>query len=475
MGKVESNGTVRDAKGNRIGKADGSSRHQVGAVYFSFILNDFYFMAVFKMKKTTTFPAALLSLIMVFAVLTGCDQSSANTEVSKPAVVKKTTDTQQVSAGEAWLQSIFSQCKSGHGYCLPDSDKIFTKRYMAFYQEQLQIFEYPDFTTEDELLAAKKAYKNKWENIYPLGQDVWTPFGQGNGMMAGDTLENVSITRLSDLQYKVLVEYRDGEVSSNDLLLIPSGGAFLIDFIETSFKEQQAMQVKFSDPGIDKMLPLFMKNKANTTLYDDASIESGIVATVPDQEHFLLICLTAVKDKKNRTWYKCYYPKEQVQGWTTQVSHWGFNDDERHLPLLQNLTLANLQLGANPLDAQRLLGQPKYQSSETGPLQTSGYIDDDYSVTTTTMIYDGIELVYQDYMLIHAEINKPGKSFGWITIGDKKWNKDSIMKKFKLTDEDFYDNNQGVKVLTVSRDILFLSIFLDADDLVKTITWHYGS
>ena len=91
------------------------------------------------------------------------------------------------------------------------------------------------------------------------------------------------------------------------------------------------------------------------------------------------------------------------------------------------------------------------------------------------MIYDGMEFVYQDYMLIHAEINKPGKSYGWITNGDKKWNKDSIMKKFKLTDEDFYDNNQGVKVLTVSRDILFLSIFLDADDLVKTITWHYGS
>lgn len=432
-------------------------------------------MAVFKMKKTTTFPAALLSSTMVFAVLTGCDQSSANKEVSTPAVVKETTDKQQVSASEAWLQNIFSQCKSGHGYCLPDDEKIFTKRYMEFYQEQLEIFEYPDFATEAELLAAKKAYKKKWKDIYPLGQDVWTPFGQGNGMMAGDTLEDVSITRMSDLQYNVLVEYRDGEVSSNDLILIPSDGAFLIDFIETTFKEQKAMQVKFADPGIDKMLPLFMKNKANTTLYDDASIDSGIVATLPDQEHFLLIGLTAIKDKANSVWYKTYYPKEHIQGWTRQVSHWDFNEDKRHLPLLQNLTLANLQLGANPLDAQRLLGKPKSESSETGPLQTSGYIDEDYIVTTTTMTYDGIQLIYQDDMMIHAEINKPGKSFGWITIGDKKWNKDSIMKKFKLTDEDFYDNNQDVKVLTISRDTLFLSVFLDADDLVKTITWHYGS
>lgn len=119
---------------------------------------------------------------MQWPVLTGCDQSAAN-EVNKPAVVKEATDKQQVSASEAWLKNIFSQCKSGHGFCLPDDEKIFTKRYLEFYQEQLQIFEYPDFATEDELIAAKQAYKNKWEDIYPLDKETWTPFGQGNGMM----------------------------------------------------------------------------------------------------------------------------------------------------------------------------------------------------------------------------------------------------------------------------------------------------
>ena len=89
-------------------------------------------------------------------------------------------------------------------------------------------------------------------------------------MMVGDTLENVRITRTSDMQYNVLVEYHDGEVSSNNLLLTPSGGTFLIDFIETIFKEEKAVQVKISDPGIDKILPVFMNNKVNTTLYDDA-------------------------------------------------------------------------------------------------------------------------------------------------------------------------------------------------------------
>ena len=426
------------------------------------------------MKKTITFPVALLSSIIAVTVLTGCDQSSAN-EVSKPAVVKEAIDKQQVSVGEKWLQSIFSQCKSGHGYCLPDDEKIFTKRYKEFYQEQLEIFEYPDFATEDELIAAKQAYKNKWKDIYPLDKEVWTPFGQGNGMMAGDTLENVSISRTADLQYNVLVEYNHGDIFSSNLLLIPSNGTFLIDFIDTTLKEEKAVQVKFSDPGIDKILPVFMKNQANTTLYDDASVDSGIVATLPDEDYFLLIGVTAIKDKANKVWYKTYYPKEQIQGWTRQVSHWDFSEDEKHLPLLQNLTLANLQLGASPLDAKRLLGKPRSETSETGPLETSGYIDEDYIVTTTELTYDGIQLIYQDEMMIHAEISKPGKSFGWITIGDKKWNKDSVMKTFKLTDEEFYDNNEGVKVLTIYRDILSLSIYLDANDLVKKIIWNYGS
>ena len=84
------------------------------------------------MKKIINFPAALLSSIIAVTVLTGCDQSTAN-EVNKPAVVKEATDKQQVSASEAWLKSIFSQCKSGHGFCLHDDENILTKRYLEFY------------------------------------------------------------------------------------------------------------------------------------------------------------------------------------------------------------------------------------------------------------------------------------------------------------------------------------------------------
>lgn len=427
------------------------------------------------MKKITVLSTVLLGSIMLFSTLTGCDKSSADKQESNAGSVEKVIDEKQLSSEEAWLKGIFSQCKSGNGYCLPDDEKVFTKRYLEFYQDQLETFEYPDFSTEEEWISAKKAYSNKWQDIYPLDKEIWPPFGMGNGMMTGDSLENVTISKISDLEYSVLVEYRDGEVFSNKLLLKPLGDTFLIDFIETQPKEKKAIQVKFSDPGIDKILPVFMKNKANTTLYDDASTDSGIISTLADEDIFLLIGLTAVKDKANRTWYKCYYPKEQVQGWTRQVSHWDFNENEKLLPLLQNLTIANLQLGATPNDAKRLLGKPLSEIAETGAMETSGFIDEDDIVTTTTMEYDGIQLTYQDERMIHAEVSKLGQSFGWITIDDKKWNKNSIMKIFKLTDEDIYDNDKGEKVITIAKDILSLSVYIDTNDRVKNITWHYGS
>ena len=425
------------------------------------------------MKKIITFPVALLSSIIAVTALIGCDQNAASQQANQPAVVKQATDKQQVSASEAWLKSIFSQCKSGHGYCLPDDENIFTKRYLEFYQEQLQIFAYPDFTTEDKLLAAKKAYKNKWKDIYPLDKEVWSPFGQGNGMMAGDTLENVSITRIADLQYNVLIEYHHGEVSSNNLLLIPSGGTFLIDFIDTTFKEEQAVQVKISDPGIDKILPVFMNNKANTTLYDDASVESGIVATLPDEDNFLLIGVKAIKDKANNLWYKTYYPKEQIQGWTREVSHWDLQDGEISLPFLQNLTLAQLQLGATPDEAKRLLGKPKSELIEVGPVEVSGYIDEEDIVTTTTLEYDGIRLVYADERMTHALINKAGKSFGWIVCGDKNFNQSALLKKFKVAEQSIYVDEQGHSSVFLGG-MLSLKVLFDKNKLIKSIEFYTG-
>ena len=240
-------------------------------------------------------------------------------------------------------------------------------------------------------------------------------------------------------------------------------------------KEQKVIQVDISNPGIDKILPIYMKNEAITRLYEEASTDSKILFSLEQENNSSLIGLTAVKDAENRIWYKCYYPGEQIEGWTHQVSHRDYDEDEVLLPLLQNLTLAKLQLGANPREALRLLGKPISEHSETGPSEASGSIDEDYIETITTMGYDGIQLIYSDDHMWQAIITKPGKSFGWITVGDKECNKDFLIEKFKLTQDDFHTNEGGVAFVHIYWDVLLITVTFDENKLVKTITYYVGS
>ena len=328
----------------------------------------------------------LLCFMLVLTLSTGCNAVSRKKEENK-AVLYNETDGQQISGGEEWLKSIF-QCDNGNDYCFPDEQKITTTRYYEFFVESLDIYEYPDFETEAEQMNAEKAYKNKWGKTYPLGNEVWAPFGRGNGMEAGDKLENVTITHLSDLKFTALIDYGEENIFFNALLLIPSGDAFLIDYIETTFIELE--------------------------------------------------------------------------------------ESEINLPFLQNLSLAKLELGANPDDAKRLLGKPQSETSQTGPLEVSGYTDEDYRITTTTLEYDGIQLIYDDERMIHATVNKPGKRFGWIVCGDKNCDKDFLMKKFRLTEEDVYKDNEGDKTMVMNWEIFSLQVSLDSNGLVKTIEFNTG-
>jgi len=188
------------------------------------------------MKKTCLSFIALLCSIMLLAISAGCDSQPASNETNPSVVLKETVNKQQVSSGEAWLKNIF-QCKHSNGYCLPYPKEVLTERYLEFYQDQLSIFEYPDFATEGDLIAAEHAYKSKWGDVYPLGKDVWAPFGMGNGMEAGDRLDRVSIRHISGFKYSVVIDYGAGLVFSNDVTLIALDDMFLIDYIETNLIE----------------------------------------------------------------------------------------------------------------------------------------------------------------------------------------------------------------------------------------------
>lgn len=315
------------------------------------------------MKKTIFTFSTMMSLLLVM-VVSSCKKNFS---------------------GEEWLNTIF-ECSNGSGFCLPDETKVFTEQYLKFYQESIEIYEYPEFETEEKQMSAEIAFKNKWKNIYPLHRDIWSPFGRGNGMEAGYKLKNVTINHLFDLIFSVIIDYGDDDILLNTLKLVPSGDAFLIDYIET--------------------------------IFIDSDREEGF------------------------------------------------------LPFLKNFTLAKFQLGSNALDAKRLLGSPKSEFAKTGPMEVSGYIDEDYIVTTTTLEFDGIHLVYEDDRMIYALIDKPGKSFGWIKIGDKKCNKDFLREKFCLAEDDFYE---GDKKIIMNWEIISLLVSLDENGLVNTIEMNSGS
>lgn len=338
------------------------------------------------MKKRIFITTIVLCSILITALLTGCNQSSGKNSDSKSTRLNETIGEQQILWSHVWLKGIFD-CQNGKGYCFPEEERVLTEQYYQFFIESLQIYEYPDFETDADQVAAEKAHKQKWRDIYPVGKEIWYPFGRGNGIEAGFKLKNVVVTHLADLIYSVMIHFDEEDLFLNTLRLVHSGDDFLIDYIETVYLESDY--------------------------------------------------------------------------------------DERQMLFLQNFMLANFQLGGNTLDAHRLMGEPLIEETEEGPMEVSGFVDEDYIVKTTTMEYDGIKLVYEDNKMIYAFIDKPGKSFGWVICGDKNCDKSFLMEKFKLTQDFVYTNDEGGETI-IMGGFVSLQITLDENEWVKTIEMNTG-
>lgn len=156
-----------------------------------------------------------------------------------------------------------------------------------------------------------------------------------------------------------------------------------------------------------------------------------------------------------------------------ETVHLESNEDEQQIRFLQNFTLANFQLGSNPLDAKRLMGEPLFEETEEIPMEVSGFVDEDYITKRTAMEYEDIQLVYQDNQMIHAFIDKPGKRFGWIVCEDKSCDKTYLMEKFKLTQDFIFENNEDGETI-IMGGYMSLQITIDENDLVKTIEFNTG-
>ena len=186
------------------------------------------------MNKKIQITSSLLCFILMLILSTGCNQQSGKTEENKSYSLNEAKNDQPNSPGEKWLKSIF-QCKNGGDYCFPNEEKVCTKRYYEYFVESLGIYEYPDFETENEKIAAEKAFKNKWKDIYPQDAVVLAPFGRGNGAETGMKLKNVNIIPHSDMKYTVVIDYGDDIKTTNEVTLLANGSNFLIDYMKSEF------------------------------------------------------------------------------------------------------------------------------------------------------------------------------------------------------------------------------------------------
>lgn len=181
----------------------------------------------------------LLYSVLFLTVFVSCNQSSDKNqdkkEVEKSDTLKEATNEQEVLSGEQWLKSIFQCDDNDTGYCYPNEEEVTTEQYYEFFVESLAIYEYPMFDSEDERIAAEKAYKKKWKDIYPLDDEVSYPFGRGNGTTEGDQLQSVVVTPESNNRYTLVIDYGGETKAITEVTLIANGNSYLVDYMISEY------------------------------------------------------------------------------------------------------------------------------------------------------------------------------------------------------------------------------------------------
>ena len=137
-------------------------------------------------------------------------------------------------AAKEWLKNLF-KCRNGNKFCfyLETEEQATTKRFYEFMIDSEQIYGATNLSDE-EMPLAKNKYQEKWSQIYPLRKDMepWL-FGRGQDDM--ENIKNVKIEKISDLKYRVFVDYGDQYQTLNEVTLVKNKNSYLIDYCATEF------------------------------------------------------------------------------------------------------------------------------------------------------------------------------------------------------------------------------------------------
>lgn len=162
-----------------------------------------------------------------------------------------------------WLKKIFT-CPEGKGYCLPDESKVLSDRFQLFIKETNKFYAFSYGRNPEEQGEAEKAYKSRWESVYPLYKEETWPFGRGNG--GEEKLQNVKIEPAGGLNYLVIIDFAPSFRTVNSVRLIEKNDEFLIDYIQTEYINFQVKE------GNNRNLEF---TKAWTWKFKDESIAEG--------------------------------------------------------------------------------------------------------------------------------------------------------------------------------------------------------
>lgn len=201
----------------------------------------------------------ILIIIICTLIVISCNNKTEQKE-------KNLQEIENTDNAKEWLQNIF-RCKSGKRYCfyLDKEEQICTKRFYEFMTDSEEIYGASNLT-KNEYLNALKKYKQKWTSVYPV-RDEHTGesflFGRGNDDM--ENIENVEITKISELQYSVFVDFGNDIRTRSKVTLVLENNDYKIDYCETEFlnNKNEHHEAKLTFPQTGKKSSDFLP-KLNT-------------------------------------------------------------------------------------------------------------------------------------------------------------------------------------------------------------------
>lgn len=193
----------------------------------------------------------LLIIGLIFTFLISCNQnkethdkvldSKKGTKINNSQVFYnkiKSGENSDYDKPKEWIKNIF-KCKNSNKICfyLDKEKEVCTKEFFEYMIDSEELYGATNLTDEEFPIALEK-YKTKWSKIYKLrNENTGAPWLFGRGQDDMENIQEVIITKISELKYSVDVDFGGSIRTKNIITLVRENGNYKIDYCETKFIE----------------------------------------------------------------------------------------------------------------------------------------------------------------------------------------------------------------------------------------------